>query len=133
MEEKEMQNDVHIGKKISDVLEEKKMLKATLARALGISPPSATYMLDRDTMDVKTLVKVSRALKHNFLKYYNMEGVEPPSSAKATEGKDEKDKVIDGLKEKIAALEKEIDGLKREAVMKENEWLRKINSLLERK
>ncbi|MBK5285764.1 MAG: helix-turn-helix domain-containing protein [Bacteroidia bacterium] len=133
MEQKEMQTEVHIGNKIQQVLAEKKMLKAQLARALGISPPSASYMFDRDSIDVKTLVKVSRALGHNFLKYYNMDGVEPISTAKVAEGKDEKDKMIDGLKEKIAALEKEIDGMKREAIVKENEWLRKINSLLERK
>ncbi|HLG33927.1 MAG TPA: helix-turn-helix transcriptional regulator [Bacteroidia bacterium] len=138
METNKMNSEVKIGEKILEVLKEKHLTRAQLARAAGITPASVSYLMTRKTIDVMSLVRVSRVLKHNFLKYYYVEEEteeqgtgDKPSSANAAEGKDEKDILIEGLKEKIAALEREIDGLKREAVMKENEYLKKINSLLE--
>lgn len=143
MEQKTIETDVHIGRKIADVLKEKNMLHAQLGRLLGIKAPSVSYMIDRETMDVKQLVRVSRLLKHNFLKYFDMTSVEEVAGNKGqgakdasttlSTGKDEKDIRIEGLMQKIAGLEKEIERLKVDGVMKENEWLRKINGLLEKK
>jgi transcriptional regulator with XRE-family HTH domain len=134
METNKMHSDVNIGEKILEVLKERHMTRAKLARATGITPASVSYLMTRKTVDVMSLVRVSRVLKHNFLKYYY---VEEDASVLLSRGtgqvktKDEKDILIEGLREKIAALEKEVDGLRREQVMRENEYLKKINSLLE--
>jgi transcriptional regulator with XRE-family HTH domain len=132
METNKLNGEVNIGGKILEVLKERNMTRAQLARVAGITPASVSYLMTRKTIDVMSLVRVSRVLKHNFLKYYYVEEEEVPASAKPKEGKDEKDIQIEGLKEKIIALEKEIDRLKREQVIQENEYLRKINALLER-
>ena len=123
-----------IGDRILEVLKEKKMTRAQLARAAGISSASVSYLMNRTTIDVMSLVRVSRVLKHNFLKYYYTEedGQVTLDRAKSD---NEKDKTIEALKGKIAELEKEIAEMNRkmEMMKMEDEYLKKINSLLEKK
>lgn len=117
---------IGIGNKIDEVLKSKNMNRSELARALGITPPSVSYMMTRDKIDALTLAKVSRILKHNFLKYYYVEeeGAEEQKKA-ATDENTRK------LMARIGELESMVKELKQEAVRKENEYLKKINSLLE--
>src|SRR6185295_8941150 len=119
MEKTGVENDVHIGRKISEVLNEKKMLKAEFARLLGVSAPTVSYMLDRDTIDLKMLVKVSRVLKHNFLQYYDVGG---PPAAPGTGGNKELEPLNAKIRELTAALEAKVGEMERmrvEMVMKE--------------
>jgi len=117
---------IGIGNKIDEVLKSKNMNRSELARALGVTPPSVSYMMNRDKIDALTLAKVSRILKHNFLKYYYVEeeGAEEQKKA-ATDENTRK------LMARIGELESQVKELKQELVRKENEYLKKINSLLE--
>ena len=117
---------IGIGNKIDEVLKSKNMNRSELARALGVTPPSVSYMMTRDKIDALTLAKVSRILKHNFLKYYYVEeeGAEEQKKAAADEN-------TRRMMARIGELESMVKEMKQEAVRKENEYLKKINSLLE--
>jgi transcriptional regulator with XRE-family HTH domain len=126
--------DLAIGAKIMEVLKERKMTQAQLARAAGITPASVHYLMTRHTVDVRTLVRVSRALKHNFLKYYYVDEEQSGAPESKKQAKDEKDFTIEALKEKIATLEKENAELHRkmEVIKMEDEYLKEINLLLKK-
>ena len=132
--------DINIGAMITQVISAKKISKADLGRMLGIAGPAVTYLTTRNTIDVNTLHKVSRVLKHNFFKHYVVEEDTSTmlsagaSAALSTSGaKDERDRTIDELKNKNAEQEKVIEGLKVEMQKQENGFLREINELLKKK
>ena len=121
---------MHIGNEITRVLSQKQIAKANLGGAIGITGSAMNYLLKRESVDVETLHKVSNVLKYNFFKHYP---VEEDAASMAAKVPDERDKVIAELKGKISELEKQLDMCKREMMMQENGFLKKINELLERK
>ena len=64
--------NIYIGKIIAQVMAEKKVTKAELARRLKIRPQSIDYMLTRKSIDTDTLYNVSLALEHDFALLYSI-------------------------------------------------------------
>lgn len=132
-------DDLDIGAKIIEVLKERKMKQADLARAAGISQASVSYLMTRHTVDVRTLVRVSRALGHNFLQYYFIPGAASPRSTDASNLFAEKEKAYLAEKvereKKIAELEKLLAEQKEKTgvMQMENDYLKEINRLLKKK
>ena len=63
---------IHIGEKIQSVMKEKGVIKAELARLLGIKPQSIDYLLKRKSIDTDALYNISVALDFNFFKLYEV-------------------------------------------------------------
>lgn len=64
--------NIYIGKKIAEVMAEKKVTKAEMARRLEVRPQSIDYMLSRKSIDTDTLYSVSLALGYDFAKLYSI-------------------------------------------------------------
>lgn len=106
---------LNIGRKIKDVLYEKRMSSSEFAQKLGKSPKGISRLLSKQDLHCKLLKQISELLGHNFFQYYM-----PAAEAKAEEKND-----LSFYKEKIAVQEKEIEMLK-----KENSYLKQMNELL---
>lgn len=65
-------SNIYIGEIISDVMSEKKISKAELARRLNVRPQSVDYMLGRKSIDTDTLYNVSVALDYDFAQLYSI-------------------------------------------------------------
>ena len=65
-------SNIYIGEIISDVMSEKKISKAELARRLNVRPQSVDYMLGRKSIDTDTLYNVSVALDYDFAQFYSI-------------------------------------------------------------
>lgn len=65
-------SNIYIGEIISDVMSEKKITKAELARRLNIRPQSVDYLLGRKSIDTDTLYNVSVALDYDFAQLYSI-------------------------------------------------------------
>ena len=63
---------IHIGEKIRSVMKEKGIIKAELARLLGIKPQSVDYLLNRKSIDTDTLYNISIVLDFDFFKLYEI-------------------------------------------------------------
>jgi DNA-binding Xre family transcriptional regulator len=124
---------MHIGEKIAEVLRQKHMTKQELGRSLGMSGSAATYLTTRPTIDVETLHKIGTVVNYNFFRYYPVEEVQGTGdgSTPLTAG----DKAVEELKAKLMEKDRIILALKREVTLmkQENEYLKKINDLLEKK
>ncbi|MEW6467945.1 MAG: helix-turn-helix domain-containing protein, partial [Bacteroidota bacterium] len=96
---------------------EKRISRSELARGLGITNAAVTYLLRRESLDVRMLQKISSLVGYNFFAHLTVGA-----------GEDEKDKLIEDLKKQVESNKRQI-GL----LMQENMYLKKINELLERK
>ena len=65
-------SNVYIGEAIRNVMAEKQVTKAELARRLSVRPRSVDYMLTRKSLDTDTLYNVSRALDYDFALLYSI-------------------------------------------------------------
>lgn len=65
-------SNIYIGEMISEVMAEKNISKAELARRLNIRPQSVDYMLGRKSIDTDTLYNVSVALDYDFAQLYSI-------------------------------------------------------------
>ena len=121
---------IHIGKIISELLENEHMTKRDLGVEIGISQSNAVYLTKRESIDVRMLWKIGTALRYNFWKHFPIEDAYDDDDTPVA---DAKDKLIAELNAKVAAQVKEIEGLKLELVKQEIGFLKEINSLLKRK
>ena len=131
-----MEGYIHVGSKIEGLLEDQHKTKRELALDVGMSPSNMVYLTTRESIDVRMLHKIGNALKYNFFKHFHIEeGSSTMLTTSATQVKDEKDKMIEELKGKIAGEEKLLDDMRREMEMlkQENGYLKEINGLLKRK
>ena len=64
--------NIYIGKKIAEVMAEKKVTKAEMARRLEVRPQSIDYMLSQKSIDTDTLYSVSLALDYDFAQLYSI-------------------------------------------------------------
>lgn len=64
--------NIYIGEIIKNVMAEKQVTKAELARRLQVKPQSVDYMLTRKSIDTDTLYNVSRALNYDFAMLYSL-------------------------------------------------------------
>ena len=64
---------IYIGEVIKNVMVEKLVTKAELARRLQVKPQSVDYMLTRKSIDTDTLYNVSKALDYDFALLYSID------------------------------------------------------------
>ena len=64
--------NIFIGEIIKNVMAEKQVTKAELARRLQVKPQSVDYMLTRKSIDTDTLYNVSKALDYDFALLYSI-------------------------------------------------------------
>lgn len=65
-------SNIYIGEAIRNVMVERQVTKAELARRLSVRPQSVDYMLTRKSLDTDTLYNVSRALDYDFAMLYSI-------------------------------------------------------------
>lgn len=58
--------DINLGQEIKAVFDKLGLTKTELARRMGIPQQHVNRIFERDTMETKRLIKVSRALDYNF-------------------------------------------------------------------
>jgi transcriptional regulator with XRE-family HTH domain len=124
--------NIHIGNQITGALSRRHMTKQDLGRSIGISASAATYLTQRDTIDVKMLQKIGNILKYNFFKHFPVEEIKEGIDLLTVSPQEEEKKKLQG---RIEELEKQLEACKRDLAMQkqENVYLKKINDLLEKK
>ena len=65
-------SNIYIGRIIAEVMANKKISKAEMARRLNVRPQSVDYMLGRKSIDTDTLYNVSLALDYDFAQLYSI-------------------------------------------------------------
>ena len=63
--------DIDIGRIIKEKLKEEKRSVAWLAEKVYKDPSNLRKILKKKSMDIGLLQRISKALHHNFLDYYN--------------------------------------------------------------
>ena len=63
---------IYIGEIIAEIMAEKKISKAEMARRLNVRPQSVDYLLGRKSIDTDTLYNVSLALDYDFAQLYSI-------------------------------------------------------------
>jgi len=63
---------VHIGEKINEVLYQKGISKAQLARLLEIKPQSVDYLLKRKSIDTDMMYNISEILDYDFSELFRL-------------------------------------------------------------
>ena len=126
-----MEDYIHIGKKIAEVLKKRHITQQTLGRHIGVTAGAASYLCRRETLDVRTLHKTGNALKYNFFKHFP---VEEDETALGETQADERDNAIAALKGQLAEAEKQTEAGRQEMKLlrQENEYLKEINALLKK-
>lgn len=110
--------NIYIGKKIAEVMAEKKVTKAEMARRLEVRPQSIDYMLSRKSIDTDTLYSVSLALDYDFAQLYSIK--------KDQTNLDKTKDPIDNIKKAKVVIELELD---KEDILRLN-LRKKVSSLL---
>ncbi|MFK2307112.1 helix-turn-helix domain-containing protein [Bacteroides fragilis] len=62
-------SNIYIGEIIKNVMSERQVTKAELARRLDVKPQSVDYLLTRKSIDTDTLYNISIALDYDFPLY----------------------------------------------------------------
>lgn len=65
-------SNIYIGRIIAEVMANKKISKAEMARRLNVRPQSVDYMLGRKSIDTDTLYNVSLALDYDFAQLFSI-------------------------------------------------------------
>ena len=60
------ENNLHIGKLVQDFVKQNNINSAQLAREIGKTRQNIYDLYKRDDVEVKLLLTISKALKHNF-------------------------------------------------------------------
>lgn len=110
--------NIYIGKKIAEVMAEKKVTKAEMARRLEVRPQSVDYMLSRKSIDTDTLYSVSLALDYDFAQLYSIK--------KDQTNSDKTKAPIDNIKKAKVVIELELN---KEDILRLN-LRKKVSSLL---
>lgn len=105
--------ELHIGKEIEKILDDKRMPVAEFAKLVGMEERSVYHIFRRSYIHSKLMIKISKALGQNLFLYY-ISPEDLPSNP-------ELQAVIDKMKEKVKLQDKEIA------------YLREINHLLREK
>ena len=71
-------SNIYIGEVIKQVIAEKQVTKAELARRLGVKPQSVDYLLTRKSIDTDTLYSLSLALDYDFAVLYSIKKEHAP-------------------------------------------------------
>lgn len=118
---------MHIGKKISEIINLRHSNRRKLGNAIGVSGSSVSYLSKRKSIDVDMLAQIGNALQYNFFRHY------PVAEAESEELSENIEAVK--MESKIEELTKDLDAYKRDLAIqqRENVYLKKINELLERR
>lgn len=65
-------SNIYIGEIIKNVMSERQVTKAELARRLDVKPQSVDYLLTRKSIDTDTLYNISLALDYDFSLLYSI-------------------------------------------------------------
>ena len=65
-------SNIYIGEIIKNVMSERQVTKAELARRLDVKPHSVDYLLTRKSIDTDTLYNISIALDYDFSLLYSI-------------------------------------------------------------
>jgi transcriptional regulator with XRE-family HTH domain len=65
-----MSKNIHIGKKIKEVVIQSRLKKTEFADLINISRTVVYDIFKRETIDTALLQKISNVLKHDFFNYY---------------------------------------------------------------
>lgn len=65
-------SNIYIGEIIKNVMSERQVTKAELARRLDVKPQSVDYLLTRKSIDTDTLYNISIALDYDFSLLYSI-------------------------------------------------------------
>lgn len=65
-------SNIYIGEIVKNIMIEKQVTKAELARRLDIKPQSVDYLLTRKSIDTDTLYNLSTALDYDFAMLYSI-------------------------------------------------------------
>ena len=68
---------IHIGERINEVLCQKGISKAQLARLLEIKPQSVDYLLKRKSIDTDMMYKISVILDYDFSELFRLNQIKP--------------------------------------------------------
>jgi len=80
------QNFIDIGEVIREVLIDRRISKAELARKIGVKPQSVDYLLKRKSIDTDMLYKVSLALDYDFASLFSIKKDQTNSDNTGTSG-----------------------------------------------
>jgi DNA-binding Xre family transcriptional regulator len=117
----------HIGSRIKEVLERRGLSKVGLSRKLNMTATNVHKIFKRATIDTGLLAKLSVELEYDFFQHYRPAAAESVVKEQEVEYISNKDtntsqclKAIEHLTLKLEMAQKEID------------YLKKINTLLEK-
>ena len=65
-------SNIYIGEIIKNIMSERQVTKAELARRLDVKPQSVDYLLTRKSIDTDTLYNISLALDYDFALLYSI-------------------------------------------------------------
>lgn len=65
-------SNIYIGEIIKNIMSERQITKAELARRLDVKPQSVDYLLTRKSIDTDTLYNISLALDYDFALLYSI-------------------------------------------------------------
>ena len=99
--------DIHVGQIIKQYFESHRTRKAALGRKMQLSSASIVAFPKKESIQLKTLLKLSEALEHNFVLDVAMQL--PPHYSSAKDIFAEKDQTIAALNEEIKKLTIERD------------------------
>ena len=110
----------HLGNKIKELLDEKRISVREFAKQIGVTPNSAYVMLKKELLHPKWVEIMSETLNHDLFQYVYTSA--PDSSISITK---------DDLK--AAIIENQLLKRKNEEMAKEISYLKEINILLKNK
>lgn len=64
---------IHIGKLIKQELERQERTPSWLAKKINCERPNVYYIFRQESINTDLLLRISKALNHNFFHYYNLE------------------------------------------------------------
>ena len=113
---------IHAGKMVKEVFAASGMTVSELGRRVQTTRQNIYRIFERESIDTALLLRLGKALNHDFFSHYTETLPAPPTGGAATAGKDN------------TVLNKEVESLQRElADIKEKyEMLKRINELLEK-
>ena len=117
---------VHIGKKIKDVVNKSSYSVTEFAKKINRSRDVAYKIFAKENMDTGLLQKISRVLNHDFFNYYSKEL--PGMVQEEQEPYVKREDMMDYLANELKACKRQISDLEKKYELSE-----KVNKLMEEK
>ncbi len=121
---------VHIGKKIRQVIKERRISIVEFAVRINKSRTVVYDIFERKTIDTELLYKIGQELDYDFFQYFISPDLQFVQEDVPSYGKNRnavKNKTYSALSHEVAEIKKQLDD-----AIKEISYLKKINGLLEK-